>query len=161
VEVDPGNTEIERGSVLLVVARFHGLLPPDANLVVEAAARSTTRRAMTRSLEDPTFAARVPSVESDLDYRVEFEGRTTDTYHVRVFEYPELRRTDAHLVFPRYTALEPKIVEDIRHVTAVEGSELTLLCRLNKDVVSASLVEKEGQTISLVRDEKTPHTYRA
>src|SRR5262249_34657160 len=116
VEVDPGNTEIERGSVLLVVARFHGLLPPDANLVVEAAARSPPRRAMTRSLEDPTFAARVPSVESDLDYRVEFEGRTTDTYHVRVFEYPELRRTDAHLVFPRYTALEPKIVEDIRHV---------------------------------------------
>ena len=46
--------------------------------------------AMTRSLEDPTFAGRVESVDADLAYRVEFDGRSTETYHVTVFEYPEL-----------------------------------------------------------------------
>ena len=66
-----------------------------------------------------------------------------------VFEYPELERTDAKLVFPHYTSLEPKTVEDIRHVTAVEGTELTLLCRLNKDVATAQLVDAEGQAIEL------------
>ena len=76
---------------------------------------------MTRSLEDPTFAGRVESVETDLAYRVEFAGKSTDTFQVKVFEYPELVRTDAKLVFPSYTSLEPKTVEDIRHVTAVEG----------------------------------------
>ncbi len=101
------------------------------------------------------------SVETDLTYRIEFEGRSTDTYRVRVFEYPELKRADAHLVFPAYTKLEPKIVEDVRHVTAVEGTELTLLCRLNKDVTSATLVEKAGQSIALVRDESADHTYSA
>ena len=116
---------------------------------------------MTRSLADPTFAGRVESVESDLAYRVEFAGRSTETYQVHVFEFPELRRADAHLVFPSYTGREPKIVEDIRHVTAVEGTELTLLCRLNKDVTSATLVDKEGQTIALARDESAVHTYRA
>ena len=100
---------------------------------------------MTRSLEDPTFAGRVESVETDLAYRVEFGGKSTETYHVQVFEYPELERTDAKLVFPQYTSLEPKTVEDIRHVTAVEGTELTLLCRLNKDVATARLVDAEGQ----------------
>ena len=45
--------------------------------------------------------------------------------------------------FPSYTSLEPKTVEDIRHVTAVEGTELTLLCRLNKDVATARLVDAE------------------
>ena len=35
------------------------------------------RRGMTRSLEDPTFAGRVESVETDLAYRVEFEGKST------------------------------------------------------------------------------------
>ncbi|HZW34655.1 MAG TPA: hypothetical protein VFF52_28275, partial [Isosphaeraceae bacterium] len=125
VQIDPGDTEIERGSTLLVVARFQGTAPPDARLVVEGRANGPLRRAMTRSLEDPTFAGRVESVESDLAYRVEFEGRSTETYHVHVFEYPELNRADAHLIFPKYTALEPKVVEDIRHVTAVEGTELT------------------------------------
>ena len=82
---------------------------------------------MTRSLEDPTFAGRVESVETDLAYRVEYGGKSTETFQVKVFEYPELVRTDAKLVFPSYTSLEPKTVEDIRHVTAVEGTELTLL----------------------------------
>ena len=59
-----------------------------------------SRRTMTRSLEDPTFAGHVESVDSDLSYRVEFEGKSTETFHVHVFEYPELERTDAKLVFP-------------------------------------------------------------
>ena len=84
------------------------------------------------------------------------------SYRVRVFEYPELeagrRRTWSSRLTP---ALEPKVVEDIRHVTAVEGTELTLICRLNKDVTSATLVDKEGQAIALTRDESQPHVYRA
>ena len=100
VQVDPGNTEIERGTSLLVVARFKGGVPAEASLVVDDQARTATRRGMTRSLEDPTFAGRVESVDADLAYRVEFEGKSTETFHVRVFEYPELERTDAKLVFP-------------------------------------------------------------
>ena len=99
---------------------------------------------MARSLEDPTFAGRVESVAADLTYRVAFDGRLTRDFRVTVFEYPEVRRTDAKLVFPGYTAIETKVVEDIRHVTAVEGTELTLTCRLNKDVTEAALVDEKG-----------------
>lgn len=174
VKVDPGNTEIERGASLLVVARFKGAVPADASLVVSDSnsgnntngsggdPRADSRRGMTRSLEDPTFAGRIESVDANLTYRVAFEDRTTETFRVRVFEYPELERTDARLDFPRYTAIEPKTVEDIRHVTAVEGTELTLLCRLNKDVAVARLVDAKGGVIALTpRDEDGPHTYRA
>ncbi len=124
-------------------------------------ANKTTHRGMTRSLEDPTFAGHVESVDADLSYRVEFQGKSTEAFHVRVFEYPELERTDAKLVFPQYTSLEPKTVEDIRHVTAVEGTELTLLCRLNKDVATAQLVDAEGQAIELKPLEDGKHVYRA
>ena len=115
---------------------------------------------MTRSLEDPTFAGRVESVSADLSYRVEFEGQSSETFHVGVFEYPELERTDAKLVFPSYTSLEPKTVEDIRHVTAVEGTELTLLCRLNKDVTVARLVDEADQVIDLTPLDSGAHVYR-
>ncbi len=63
---------------------------------------------MARSLEDPTFAGRVESVGTDLSYRVEFAGRSSETYQVKVFEYPEVRRADAKLVFPSYTASSPR-----------------------------------------------------
>lgn len=154
VVVDPGNTELERGTSLLVVARFLDAVPAEASLVVGPEAKQDgASRTMTRSLEDPTFAARVESVNADLTYHVEFAGRSTPTYRVRVFEYPELQRTDATLVFPKYTALETKTVEDIRHVTAVEGTELTLLCHLNKDVTVARLIDEQGQAVPLTRHE--------
>src|SRR5262249_4979923 len=79
LQVDPGDPELEGGTPLLVVARFNRSVPADANLVVTAAGGRSTRRAMTRSLEDPTFAGHVESVETDLTYRVEFEGRSTET----------------------------------------------------------------------------------
>ena len=66
-----------------------------------------------------------------------------------MFENPELMRTDAKLVYPGYTSLEPRTAEDIRHVTAVEGTEVTLLCRLNKEVASAKLVDEKGEEIAL------------
>jgi hypothetical protein len=160
VEVDPGNTELERGTSLLVVAKFHGAVPAEANMVVESAGQSESRRGMTRSLEDPTFAGRVESVETDLAYRVEFSGRSTETYQVKVFEYPELVRADAKLLFPKYTSLEPKTVEDIRHVTAVEGTELTLLCRLNKEVATAELVDAHDKVIGLKPTEARSRVYQ-
>ncbi len=160
VEVDPGNTEIERGTPLLVVARFRGGAPAEAMLVIDDQAHATkAQHAMTRSLEDPTFAGHVESVDSALAYHVEFEGKMSETFHVRVFEYPELLRTDARLSFPAYTGMETKIVEDIRHVTAVEGTELTLLCRLNKEVKTAHLVDADGQTIVLAPQQDNTHVY--
>jgi hypothetical protein len=160
VEIDPGNIEIERGTSLLVVARFHRAVPAEASLVVQSKSQPESRRAMTRSLEDPAFAGRVETVETDLAYRVEHGGRSTETFQVKVFEYPKLVRTDAKLVFPSYTSLAPKTVEDIRHVTAVEGTELTLLCRLNKKVATARLVDAKDEAIELTPSEEGGHTYR-
>ncbi len=136
-------------------------MPAAANLIVDEG-KSTARRQMTRSLEDPTFASRVESVDADLAYRVEFEKQSTETYHVTVFEYPELARADAKLVFPAYTSLAPKTALDIRHVTAVEGTELTLLCRLNKDVATARLVDAAGKVIELKpQSDDGRHVYQA
>ncbi len=161
VVVEPGDVELERGTSLLVVARFQGRVPADSSLVVLEGSGSGGRRPMTRSLEDPAFAGRVESVDADLAYRVEFGDRRSPTYRVRVFEYPELDRADAKLNFPRFTALPPKTIEDIRHITAVEGTEVSLICRLNKDVASAKLVDEQGQEIALSHQKDGGHVYQA
>lgn len=141
--VEPGDAEIERGTSLLVVARFNAAVPGEATLVVEGGETAEARRPMARSLEDPTFAARIDRVQSDLTYRIAFAGRASEPYRVTVFDYPEVLRADADLAFPEYTGLSARTVEDIRHVTAVEGTELTLRLRLNKEVASARLVDGE------------------
>jgi hypothetical protein len=174
VEVQPGDAEIERGMTLLVIARFRGAMPPDAELALESGVRGqetggkesgrpsdeNTVRSMTRSLDDPQFVGRVPAVVDGFSYHVAFAGRRSPTYRIKVFEYPELVRADAHLTYPAYTRLEPKTIEDVRQVTALEGSQLTLKFRLNKDVAAAKLVDRDGAELTLTRVEGADSVYQ-
>ncbi|MGH7137476.1 MAG: hypothetical protein ACREHD_17160, partial [Pirellulales bacterium] len=132
VTVEPGDTEVERGSSLLVLARFRGPQPAEATLVYQPSGGETPRINMAKSLDDPVFGGRIAAIDGPLDYHVELANSVSQTYHVTVFEYPRLVRADARLSYPEYTGLEPKLVQDVRTISAVEGTELTLVCHLNK-----------------------------
>ncbi len=141
VVVEPGNVEIERGTSLLVLARFAGAPPAEAILVAQSAQAEPVRSPMSVSLDDPVFSARIDAVLEPLNYHVSLVGGDTPTYHVTVFEYPRLERADARLNFPRYTGLAERLVPDVRVLTVVEGTEIWLTCRMNKPLASARLVE--------------------
>ncbi|HEX5103239.1 MAG TPA: hypothetical protein VFV87_05485, partial [Pirellulaceae bacterium] len=149
VTVEPGNTEVERGTSLLVLARITGSMPAEATLVFVAESGEESRLPMSPSLDDPVFGGRIPLVDAPLDYRVELGGQTSPTYHITVFEYPRLEKADARLVFPAYTKLPEKLVQDVRTVSVVEGTDLTLMCYLNKPVATAALIEDQQPPILL------------
>lgn len=149
VAVEPGHTEIEKGSSLLVMARITGPVPAEATLKLRTAAGDETQVPMSRSLEDPVFGGRVPAVTEPLDYQVETGGQTTASFHVTVFEYPRLERADARLVYPGYTGMQERLVQDVRTVSVVEGTTLTLTCFLNKKVASAILAEAKQPPLVL------------
>jgi hypothetical protein len=161
VTVDPGNCEIERGSPLVIIAQFNRALPPDATLVVIGGADGSQSQEMSRSLNDPKFVGRVAAVNEDLSYRVEFAGKSSETFRARVFDYPALMRADARLEFPKYTALKPKVVQDVRHISAVEGTRLTLEFRINKPIADAQLIRDDGDKAVLAHDGKDDTLYRA
>ncbi|MEX2177047.1 MAG: hypothetical protein WD872_21975 [Pirellulaceae bacterium] len=140
VTVEPGDTEVEKGTSLLVLARVQGQIPAEATLVFAAASGEESRLVMSRSLDDPVFGSRIATVAEPLEYFVEIGGQTTSSYRVGVFEYPRLERADARLVYPAYTRLEPRLVQDVRTVSVVEGTRLELSCYLNKPVATATLV---------------------
>jgi len=122
ISVEPGNAEIERGTSLLVLARFDKSFPPEATLVVSTAEGEVSRMPMLKSLDDPVFGARVSAVKEPLKYRVEFAQAESDQYEVSVFDFPRLVQADAKLDFPDYTEMENKVVQDVRRVNAVEGT---------------------------------------
>ncbi len=153
VTIEPGDTEIEKGSSLLVLARIQGDLPAEATLifrpVTDDAAVETTRTTMSHSLNDPVFGARIASVQAPLDYHVELGTQTTKMFHVKVFEYPRLERADARLTYPRYTGMEERLVQDMRTVSVVEGTDVAITCWLNKPVARATFTESGAQPIDL------------
>jgi hypothetical protein len=141
VTVEPGDTEVERGTSLLVLARITGSMPAEATLVYQPDGGELVRLPMAASLNDPVFGGRIPLVDQPLNYHIELGGQETPRYRATVFEYPRLERSDARLEFPAYTGQESRLVQDVRTVSVVEGTKLTLECYLNKPVASATLVD--------------------
>ena len=157
VSVTPGDTSIERGNSLVVLAKFEGTLPPGATLVLGSGTNVTRSIALTKSLDDPVFGGTVPEVNDDFSYRVAFAGEQTREFTVTVFEFPRLERADVKIQYPAYTSLPDKTIEDTRRVSAVEGSTLHYTLQLNKPVKSARLVpKKDGTAVSLATDATKP-----
>ncbi|MCU0710143.1 MAG: DUF4175 domain-containing protein, partial [Pirellula sp.] len=161
--VEPGDTEIERGSDLVITFRLAH--PDSSDALVEPnvwiqTATTPSKLTMSRALNDATYGTSIRRVDAPLDYRVEAAGRTSRTYHVDVFEYPALVRSDAEIQPPSYTMQPEKRIEDTRKVTVAEGSELTWICKLNKPVPLAELIDERGDATPLVQEADDPTLYR-
>jgi hypothetical protein len=140
ITVTPGDTLVERGSSLVISARFGRQPPPEATLVVASASGKIQRIAMERHLADPVFGASLSEVSEEGRYHIEYDGQKTGDFKVTVFDFPSLVRADALLHFPDYTGLTNKTILDTRRISAVEGTRLTYTFQLNKAVTKAVLV---------------------
>lgn len=146
VSVSPGDAKIERGTSLVISARFDGRPPAEATLVVVSASGKTKRVPLERHLADPIFGGSLMEVNEDGLYHVEYANGKTADYKISVFDFPSLSRANALLRFPQYTGLTNKMISDTLRVSAVEGTRLTYTLELNKPVTRARLVAKGGGT---------------
>ena len=148
--VSPGDTEAERGSTVVITARFEGeSLPKDVELVTLFPNGNSTRNIMGQSLSDPVFVHSLRKVDSDLRYHVAVDGRDSEAYKIEIFELPALIQADANLDFPDYTQIPDRLVEDTRRISAVEGTHLTYSFKTNKPIEVAKLVGRDGQEVLL------------
>lgn len=150
VDVTPGNTAIERGSAVVIAARFRGDVPRSATLVVKQDDGVTRRQAMARSLSDPIFAHTLPSVMHSAHYTVEYPGDQTDTFRLEVYDLPALVQANAFLDYPDYTGIRDRLIEDTRRVSAVEGTRLDYRFLVNKPLAAAELLDRDGNRIPLL-----------
>jgi hypothetical protein len=65
IAVTPGDTSVEKGDSLVVLARFKGALPPLVSLVLRDSGAARRTIPLVKSLADPVFGGSVPEVASD------------------------------------------------------------------------------------------------
>ena len=158
VSVEPGDTEVERGTSLLVLARFETGLPPETKLIFRGADGLESTLPMNKSLEDPVFGGRIPDINEAIEYSVSYAAEQTDWFDVTIFEFPKLMRADANLKYPNYTKRSEKRVQDFRRISAVQGTVAEVSFFLNKPMQSATLVSTDDpqNQIELVIDTNDP-----
>jgi hypothetical protein len=158
--ITPGNTSIERGQNLVVLARFSHHVPAQATLVTTSIDGVVTRIPLVRNLDDPVFGGYLPSLTGDLVYHVAYGDGRSEDYEVTVFDSPQLERADARLTYPSYTDLEPRTIHDTRRVTAVEGTRLEYTLHFNKPIRNASWHPRNDPPLPLEPDPDQPQSLR-
>jgi hypothetical protein len=148
ITVSPGDTQVERGTGLVVTARFGHTPPAEADLVLVSAAGRSQRVPLARHLADPVFGTSLPEIAEDSLYRIEYGTKKTRDYKISVFDFPALTRADASLQFPEYTGQTNQVIRDTYRVSAVEGTRLTYTLQLNEAVVRARFLGL-GETLTL------------
>jgi hypothetical protein len=156
--IEPGDTEVERGSSVLVLARFpHDAVPGRVELEFSNEDDGNPSvLGMPQSLDDPLFGVRIPSVDRELQYLVRYDGAESKSFRIQVFEYPALVQANAVILPPNPPESQGTTVRDFRRLTAMTDSRLELEFLLNKPVVSARLVGKDGAQLILEPDPANP-----
>jgi hypothetical protein len=156
--VEPGDTEVERGAALTVVAKFPGTPPRDVVLEFEDSAKVMRRLAMKETVDASVFAVRMEDVAGDGRYRVLYGDAVSETsapkvsrdYRVTTYVRPAVEQIDAEVTPPAWTGQASELVEDVGRLTVTEGSVVRFLVRLNKPVALAELRTAEGVAVPLV-----------
>lgn len=167
LNVDPGTTDLEKGTTLTVLARFRNRLPESAALVYEFTDQSQEsgseyeRVPMNASFDDPVFAGQVEDVTRPLVYWVQYGEQTSEKYQVRLFEYPELVQMDFDLDYPGFTGLPSKTVTDGRHISVPIGTRVGIRARLNKPVAYCVLESDDADAVEFSADDSGEPVYHA
>ncbi len=159
ITVSPGDTSVEAGSPVVILARFGRRVPSKATLLFGEPGEQIKQIPLTRNLDDPVFGGIIQEVNCDLLYYIEYADKRSRDYRISIYERPVLTRADAKIIFPSYTNLPDKVIKDTRQVSAVEGSQVVLTFVLNKAVATAQLIPKDGPGPELSVDSEHPNVY--
>ncbi len=155
ITVSPGDTTVELGTAVVILARFDGRVPPEAKLWIGPSEKDKQQITLTKNLDDPVFGGLIPEVNNNLLYHIEYAGRRTRDYRISAYEHPALQRADAKIVYPSYTKLPEKVIKNTRQISVIEGSEVTFVFTLNKPVTTAQLIAKDKSALDLSVDDES------
>ncbi len=158
--ISPGNTEIERGSNLIIVARFPAGAPNEVvctvNDLVSTEQESpnteeptlSNQRPMQAALDDLEFSTYITNISQPFIYEIDYDGQKSESFHVEVFDYPGLITSDALLKQPGYTGQESRLIPDTRRISVAEGTTVTWQLTVNKSLESIVLTPEVGDPLS-------------
>ncbi|MBU6385499.1 MAG: hypothetical protein KGS49_06140 [Planctomycetes bacterium] len=157
--IEPGNTQIEKGTDLIVSVRFPENFADPLHLITQSPSGESQRVTLQRSFKDPIASATLRRVNESMQYRIESSNKNSDPFTVDVFEHPSVVQSDALIKSPAYANQEDKNIANTRRVSIVDGASVQWTLKLNKPVSSAEWIDKNGQSIALTPTPEDPTTY--
>ncbi len=155
IDVQPGNATIARGADVTVTAKLSGFSATEVDIFTRAGEGAPFERAaMITSGEDGAFETIFFGLRQSLDYFVQAAGVRSSVFRIEAAELPFVDRLELEYVFPAYTGLEPRQIEDGGDIAVLRGTTVRLRVHSTLATKSGRIVrgEREGAPLAVNDD---------
>ena len=145
IDVKPGSATIARGTDVSVAARLVGFTSTEVDLFTRSRAGAPFERTPMTSLADGGgFENTLFRVVESFDYFVQSAGVRSAVFRIDAAALPIVERMEMEFVYPAYTGLGPRTVDQGGDIAALRGTTVRLR-------VHSTMATKAGR---IVRDDR-------
>jgi hypothetical protein len=124
IEVKPGNATVPRGADLAVSARLVGFQSEQASLMIRKSKTAAFERLPLIRGEGDQYDGTLFDVNAPIEYFVEAVGVRSPVFSLNVADMPYVQRLELEYVFPAYTGLQPRKIDDGGDIAVIRGTEI-------------------------------------
>jgi hypothetical protein len=147
IDVTPGNATVSRGADVTVTASLSGFSATDVDIFTRSSAGATfDRAAMIAAADGGAFETVYFGLRRSMEYFVQSAGVRSQVFTIEAAELPFVERLELEYVFPAYTGLEPRTVEDGGDIAVLRGTTVRVR-------VHSTLATKSGRIVRGERDQ--------
>lgn len=148
--VQPGNAEVLQGERVVVSATIYGLRPGEEPRVVYSTADGqlvdqSIPLVLTDKILSRYECELTPSIQQPTTYRILAGDSLTPEYRLTVVIPLRVKVRKVEYKFPAYTKLEPRTVEDLGDIQALEGTEITIHAEAPEPLRHAQIILQGDQ----------------
>lgn len=145
IDVTPGAATIARGADLSIAAKLHGFTAPQADLYTRATSSAPFERvSMVAPSGDAPFELTLFRVKESFEYFVQAAGVRSAVFRIEAAALPFVERMEMEFVYPTYTGLAPRVVDQGGDIAVVRGT--TVRVRIHSTMkTSAGRIVRDGK----------------
>ena len=153
IDVQPGDATVARGSDLTITARLSGFSATEVDIFTRTGAGAPFERAaMIAGGDEGAFETIFFGLRQSMDYFVQSAGVRSSVFRIEAAELPFVDRLELEYVFPAYTGLEPRQVEDGGDIAVLRGTTVRLRVHSTLATTNGRVVRGGGEEVPLAAD---------
>jgi hypothetical protein len=145
IDVKPGSVTIARGADVSITARVSGFTSTEVDLFTRATSTAPFERTpMVAPPDEGPFESTIFRVKESFEYFVQSAGVRSPVFSIEAAELPFVERMEMEFVYPAYTGLAPRMMDQGGDIAVLRGTTVRLR-------IHSTMPSKAGR---VVRDEK-------
>ncbi|MCA1584240.1 MAG: hypothetical protein LC791_05520 [Acidobacteria bacterium] len=149
VDVTPGDATVPKGADQTITAQLHGFDAGEAAVLMRGGPDAAFERVPLVRREDGGYEGMLFDLPGPLEYFVEAAGVRSRTFKLDVVELPYVKQLDLEYVFPAYTGLPSRTIEDGGDVAVLGGTDVRVKVTPTMAAPAGRIILDDGTSLPL------------